>query len=94
MSFSLKSLKSYDMFGHLITLNFNLKGNRHKTLMGACFSLFIKFFIWVYIFLTFKTMFEKGANSNTAFESSKPIEEFGQVYYNGTGHVTFYVLRR
>ena len=70
---SLKSLKSYDMFGHLITLNFNLKGNRHKTLLGACFSIFIKFFIWVYIFLTFKTMFEKEANSNSAFASSKML---------------------
>ena len=53
----LKGLKGYDMFGHLITLNFNLKGNRHKTMVGAVFSLGIKFSIYVYIILTFRTMF-------------------------------------
>ena len=51
-----KSFKSYDMFGHLITMNFNQKGNRHKTEIGAFFSIIIKVFIYLYIGLTFKAL--------------------------------------
>ena len=51
---SIKSLRSYDMFGHLITMNFNKRGNFHKTLVGAFFSIIIKVGIYIYVALTFK----------------------------------------
>lgn len=89
----MKSLRKYDMFGHLITMNFNKRGNHHKTLIGAIFSLAIKIGIYVYVALTFKQLIAKDANKNSTIYSSEPIDSFGTVYYNETGHFTFYVLR-
>ena len=66
---SIKSLRSYDMFGHLITMNFNKRGNHHKTLVGAFFSIFIKVMIYVYVGLTFKQLIYKDANKNSTIYS-------------------------
>ena len=60
-----KSLKKHDMFGHLILMNFNKRGNQHKTQIGAFFSIFIKFFIYTYVALTIKTLIFLEANTNT-----------------------------
>jgi hypothetical protein len=59
-----KSIRSYDMFGHLITMNFNKRGQRHKTHIGAIFSILIKVFIYLYIGLTFKQLIYMDANKN------------------------------
>ena len=82
------------MFGHLITMNFNQRGNRHKTHIGAVFSIFIKVFIYMYIGLTFKQLLYMDANKNGSTRSTSPIEELGTVYYMESGLRVFYVMRR
>ena len=89
-----KSLRSYDMFGHLITMNFNKKGNRHKTQIGAIFSMFIKFFIYVYIGLTFKSLLFLDPNKNGTTNTMEAITNFGKVIYADSGHSVMYVLRK
>jgi len=37
-------------------MNFNKRGAYHKTQIGAMFSIVIKFFIQMYVLLTFKTL--------------------------------------
>ena len=70
------------MFGHLITMNFNKRGNYHKTLIGAFFSILIKVGIYIYVALTFKQLLFKDANKNSTIYSSEAIADFGTVYYN------------
>jgi len=41
-------LKNQDSFGHDVSLNFNKKGNKHKTLIGGISSIFIKGFMIFY----------------------------------------------
>ena len=65
----LKPLRQYDMFGHLITMNFNKRGAQHKTVFGAFFSIIIKFAIYVYVALTFKTLLTNGADKNSSIGS-------------------------
>jgi hypothetical protein len=65
----LKKFRQYDMFGHLITMNFNKRGAYHKTMIGAFFSVLIKFCIYVYIALTFRTLLTKGDNKNTTIDT-------------------------
>ena len=77
MKSKLKSLREFDMFGHLITMNFNKRGNRHKTGIGAFFSIIIKFCVYSYVLMTFNTMFSKGENRNSTITSSQNIEKFG-----------------
>jgi hypothetical protein len=65
-----KSLRQYDMFGHQITFNFNKRGDKHKTMIGAYFSIIIKICIYLYVLLTFNTMFTHGDNRNSTIESN------------------------
>ena len=65
-----KSLRKYDMFGHLIGINFNKRGDRHKTMIGAAFSIIIKICIYLYVLLTFNTMFTHGDNRNSTVLST------------------------
>lgn len=87
-----KPFRQYDMFGHLITMNFNKRGAYHKTVFGAFFSIIIKFAIYVYVALTFQTLLTMGADKNTTIGSILDIKDFGLVNYNTTGHFHFYVL--
>jgi hypothetical protein len=59
-----KLLREKDMFGYLITLNFNRRGQYHKTQIGGIVSMCIKIFINVYIVLNFTTLFSYGDNKN------------------------------
>ena len=88
-----KSLRSHDMFGHLITMNFNKRGPKHQTQIGAIFSLIIKFAIYVYVVLTFKTLLSQGADKNSTISSAEAIDQLGRVSYSTSRQFTFYVLR-
>jgi hypothetical protein len=88
----LKSLRKYDMFGHLITLNFNKRGDKHKTMFGAFFSIIIKFFIYLYVALTLQTMFTKSVNVNSTISSSQKIDTFGEVDYKDTGLFIYFEI--
>ena len=92
MPFKLKYFRSYDMFGHLVALNFNKRSNNHKTLIGGLFSFAIHWFLRVYVVLNFATMFLYRGNINNSLDGSSPLEDLGRVDINGTDNVIFYVL--
>ena len=87
-----KSIRQHDMFGHLITLNFNKRSNHHKTQIGGVFSVLIQGFLKIYILLNFVTMFWYHANSNGYLDGTNPLEELGKIYVNDTDNIVFYVL--
>ena len=89
-----KYIRSYDMFGHAIAMNFNKKGNNHKTQIGAFFSIFIQLFIHIYIAITFKQLLWKDANTNSTISSVQDIKSLGKVYYEESGHRVFYTMKK
>ena len=88
-----KQVRSKDMFGHLITLNFNKRGQHHKTQIGGLFSIIIKLFINIYVLLNFNTMFMRNANVNSSISSMESFEKFGKVNVNETDHFVIYNKR-
>ena len=38
-------VRSFDMFGHVVNLNFDQRGVAHKTFIGGFFSIFIRIFL-------------------------------------------------
>ena len=47
----LSCLRNRDIFGHPIKLNFDKKGDSHKTVIGGFFSMLVQaFFLWYIIF--------------------------------------------
>ena len=79
-----KSIRSKDMFGYLITLNFNRRGQYHKTQIGGLFSVCIKVFIYVYVILNFHSMFTLKENKNITIKSMEPFEKIGRINLNET----------
>ena len=43
----IKKIRSYDMFGHYIHLNFNRNGTNHKTTAGGMCSILLKICVGV-----------------------------------------------
>jgi len=52
-----KFVKSRDMFGHRVTLNFNSKGNSHTTLFGGVMSIVVQFTMLMYFLYLLKHLF-------------------------------------
>ena len=44
-----QAMRERDIFGHSISLNFDKKGDSHRTVIGGFFSILIKVFLIVYI---------------------------------------------
>ena len=45
------TVRDQDMFGHVIALNFNKKGESHTTLIGGFFSVLIKIAFSIYCYM-------------------------------------------
>ena len=90
---SLKSVRNKDLFGHLITLNFNKRGQYHRTTIGGFVSMGIKLFINVYIALNFLTLYSYGANKNNTLNGFEKVTDLGTVTTNTTGTTVYYVMR-
>lgn len=55
-------IRNSDIFGYPIALNFDSKGNKHKTLVGGICSMFLKIFFLAYIILNLKMIILKEQN--------------------------------
>ena len=60
----LKFIKSQDLFGHEVSLNFNKKGSSHNTIIGGAVSVLVKAFMAFYTVLLVKTMVLYQKNNN------------------------------
>ena len=88
-----KMLREKDMFGYLITLNFNKRGQYHKTQIGGFVSMGIKIFINMYILLNFTTLMTYNDNKNGTLIAFEEVTDQGKVFVNDTGLLVYFVLR-
>ena len=82
------------MFGHVISLNFDRKGDSHKTMIGGLFSLFIRLGIFCYVFLNFKRMLLNENDLNYTLIGIVDLEELGEVLYNETSLTIFHRIKK
>ena len=90
MTFNVTNIiKELDFFGHPILLNFNNKGNTHKSLIGGLISLFIRFFMCFYVTLLIKTLVFEEDYNNSSITSSIKYSDLGKVPMNETKIVPY-----
>ena len=61
-------VREQDMFGHIINLNFDRRGDSHKTLCGGFFSITLKSFLLFYFYLMMIKLVLKGNDTNFSYE--------------------------
>mmetsp|Transcript_41069 Transcript_41069/g.62447 ORF Transcript_41069/g.62447 Transcript_41069/m.62447 type:complete len:103 (-) Transcript_41069:1838-2146(-) len=87
------SIKHFDMFGYTIALNFNQKGESHKTILGGIVSLIVHTIIFIYIYIHLKKMILKEDNKNYTEASVVNLAEEGEVPLINTHTLTYSVIR-
>ena len=93
MSFSIKNgIRSHDLFGHIIAINFNRKGSTHKTFIGGLISIFIKILMWLYLGSKLYAMFWR--TNDTMSTVNYKLPELETLYYDELGVLVFWVLRK
>jgi hypothetical protein len=89
-----RALRNQDLFGHLITLNFETNGETHKTLIGGLISIITKIFISIYFFFRIKKLiFLEGAITAVSNILMK-VDLQGEVPLSDLQLTSFYVLNR
>lgn len=67
MKRSINYVRDLDMFGHVINLNFDRRGDSHKTVCGGFFSILFRTFLTLYVILMFKKLIQKGNDTNFTY---------------------------
>ena len=80
------------MFGHVVNLNFDRRGDSHKTLCGGVFSIFFKGFLAFYVYLMFTKLIFKGNDTNFSYEGQMHVSNHGLVKYSDTRMKFFHVI--
>ena len=89
----LSTVRSQDFFGHQISLNFDRKGDRHNTIIGGFFSIFIRAFIAWYVILKFLKLIQYDDDTIQYNETLVNLNETGEVSYADTEFTMFFVLK-
>ena len=87
-------LRSNDMFGHTINLNFNKEGDSHQTTLGGFFSVFIRIFMVIYVWMNIKKMLLHEDDSTYTEASPLDLDEYGSKRYDETNMFMFHVIRK
>ena len=87
-------VKSHDMFGHEIKLNFNRNGDSHTTILGGLVSLLVKTVMTIYIYMNIMKLvsFEDAAVETKI--KNLDLVELGEVSYHDAKSTVFWVMRK
>ena len=85
-----------DMFGYLITLNFNKQsGGTYNTVFGGIYSIFIKCFLVYYCWLNVSKIFTHKDDDNVTTVGLYNVTKLGDFNYEkDSGILIFQVLRK
>ena len=87
-------VKSYDEFGHEIALNFDKKGETHKTTIGGCISMMLRIFLTIYFILRAKILVFNEENFDVSLMSANDLQQQGDILYNDLDMTLFFVVRK
>lgn len=72
-----KLIASFDSYGHAITLNFNRKGDTHKTCLGGFLTIGVWIFLLIYFIVGAYTLFDQGGVNTSAEETTVDLRDIG-----------------
>ncbi len=91
----LNRIRSDDVFGYQITLNFNQSGRTHKTLCGGFMSLIMKVLVAWYVIYKSAVLVSKGQSDKYTYSSiNQEILDGKSLNFNSTKLFPYYVLKK
>ena len=75
-------IKSFDLFGQTISLQFKKNGGTHSTFAGGAAGLIIKILMSIYVFMLIQKWLTFGDNTIRKSMSSNQIEDTSKVSFN------------
>ena len=87
-------IRDHDMFGHVINLNFDQRGDSHRTLCGGFGSLTLKGFLAFYFYLNITKLIWKENDTNITSVGLMDLETFGTVDYDKMHMKFFHSIRK
>jgi len=87
-------IKKFDMFGHIINLNFNGEGDKHKTTVGGIFSIIIKVGMTIYIVFNVLKLAYRDDDTIVTMQKTDDLFEKDNLNYHDTDTSIFWVLRK
>jgi hypothetical protein len=87
-------LVNHDLFGHLITFNFDGKGDKHKTLIGGIFSVLVKMMMAVYIYVRVAKLLFRNDPDIITSDALLKVDLHGDVPMSDLHMTSFYVLNK
>lgn len=68
-------IKSFDLFGHPVQLNFDQNGPVHKTLLGGAFSIIVRLLIAVYVLRLLKKLIMADEPTTTSVDTVATLDD-------------------
>ena len=94
MNFLTSSIRTKDLFGHSIALNFNRRGSSHKTFIGGSFSILIYAFMIFLFWINIEKLVFSLDDKNTTYNGLIDSNDTTTVNFNQTNLFNFYVIRK
>ena len=82
-----------DMFGHIITFNFNNQGETYKTFLGGSVSIFVRLLVTVFVVINVKKMILKEDDKLISVNSMRNVDE-KPVYFRDMHILPFISIRK
>ena len=92
-SYIKRQLTEQDQFGHVVSLNFNKKGNEHKNVVGGTCSIFLSAFLLWYLINQAILVFTRGNNNITSVISELSLKDLGTVNLESQTLLFYLVVR-
>ena len=88
------AIAEHDMFGHVVNLNFDQRGDSHKTICGGSGSICIKVFLTFYIYLNVTKLIFKENDTNLSTIGLLELDKEGTIPYDKMDMKFFHPVRK
>ena len=89
-----KYITEQDMFGHTVNLNFDRRGDSHQTTCGGVFSIALRTFLVLYVYLLVDKLIYKGNDTDFSYYGLQEMDELGVVDYKDMNMKIFHVISK
>ena len=87
-------IESFDIFGHSIALNFDRKGDTHKTVIGGICSSLLVLLLLIYVCLLGRDLFMHHRDDVSLFTNGLDLKNEPAIKFKNTDTFFYFILKK